>query len=301
MTATTGQEPRSGVDAGDRTGADGGAAPASPDEAAVSDVLIARLHLRLGMVRIALAELEELQARGALDIAGLADLAEARWRSDEIDRAAAAAVAHLEGGGDEPIALVIAAESAAANGRPSEARAHIERLGQIDAAALDALFAGMPRRAFWPSAPGAGVEAVTLFDTDRSVSAGAGPERTAQEEGAPRVATAARTDAEPGLWDADEVAELTRGPVHADPASILAGARPLVASDPDGAALRLALVIRLDATLAPEVLAAIPGPTTAALEVVRGDAQRLLGRHLEAEAAYAAAAAALRDRPREES
>jgi hypothetical protein len=293
MTATTGHEPPTEVaNAVARTsGNDGGAA---------SDLLLAGLHLRLGMVRIALAELEELQARGCLDVPGLADLAEARWRSDQIERAAAAAVAHLEGGGDEPIALVIAAESAAANGRPSEARAHIERLGRIDAGALDALFAGMPRRAFWPSAPGAGVEAVTLFDTDRPVPASVEPERSGPAEGGPGVTPAGRTDLEPGLWDADQVAELSRGAVHADPEAMLAAARRLVPSDPGGAALRLALVLRLDATLAPEVLAAIPGAPTAALEVVRGDAQRLLGRHLEAEAAYAAAAAALKDRPREE-
>lgn len=299
MTAATGHEPPTGVaDPLGRASAEG---DAGPDGDAATDLVLARLHLRLGMVRIALAELEELQARGGLDVAGLADLAEARWRSDEIDRAAAAAVAHLERGGDAPIALVIAAESAAANGRPSEARAHIERLGRIDAVALDALFAGMPRRAFWPSAPGAGVEAVTLFDTERAVPAAVEPERSGAVDAGVSVASTARTAAEPGLWDADEVAELTRGPVHADPESILGVARRLASSDPDGAALRLALVLRLDATLAPEVLAAIPGGTaTTALEVVRGDAQRLLGRHLEAEAAYAAAAAALRDRRREE-
>jgi tetratricopeptide (TPR) repeat protein len=270
---------------------------AMPSDAA-ADASLAKLHLRLGMLPIALAELEELQARGALDVDGLSDLAEARWRSGDVTRAAAAAVAHLEAGGDEPIALVIAAESAAANGRPSEARANIERLGQIDATALDALFAGMPRRAFWPSAPGSGVEAVTLFETAQGTAAAAAPVGTSGEARRSRPAVG---DEEPGLWDAEEVAALTRGSVHPDPAAVLDAARPLLAVDRYGATLRLALVLRLDPTLAPEVLAAIPDRPGPGLEIVRGDAQRLLGRHLEAEAAYAAAFAALKDRPREES
>ena len=43
-----------------------------------------------------------------------------------------------------PIAWVIAAEAAAARGRPTEARRHAERLRSVDSTAIDAIFAGAP-------------------------------------------------------------------------------------------------------------------------------------------------------------
>src|SRR4051812_25709902 len=98
--------------------ADPGVAPASsmqPAEATArsisdqaEDVRIARLHLRLGMLTIALAELEELEGRSALDAEGLGALAEARWRAGDLEGAADAATRHLDGGGGDPIALCVA-------------------------------------------------------------------------------------------------------------------------------------------------------------------------------------------------
>jgi len=53
------------------------------------------------------------------------------------------------------------------------------------------------------------------------------------------------------------------------------------------ATLRLRSAARIDPTLAPAVLDAISLRREPAAELIRGDAQRLLGRHLEAEAAFA--------------
>ena len=44
------------------------------------DLVLARLHLRLGSLALARAELETLAGQDALDGEGLVDLAEARWR-----------------------------------------------------------------------------------------------------------------------------------------------------------------------------------------------------------------------------
>ena len=61
---------------------------------------------------------------------------------------------------------------------------------------------------------------------------------------------------------------------------------------------RIALVLRLDPTLAGRVLEVLARRPEPAALVSRGDAFRILGRALEAEAAYAAAAAALEGRTR---
>ena len=117
------------------------------------DVRVARVHLRLGQLTLARAELEDLLRRNALDGQAMAALAEARWRTGDAVGAADAAFTHLEAGGADDVALCIAAETAASEGRATEARALMDRLPAADAATLDALFAGMPRRAFWPAGP----------------------------------------------------------------------------------------------------------------------------------------------------
>ncbi|HEX8024859.1 MAG TPA: hypothetical protein VF484_01510, partial [Candidatus Limnocylindrales bacterium] len=78
-----------------------------------------------------------------------------------------------------------------------------------------------------------------------------------------------------------------------DPVVELQRARAELPSDPEKALLRLAITLRLDPTLAPAVLDLVAGRTEPAAALIRGDAQRLLGRHLEAEAAFASAAASL--------
>jgi hypothetical protein len=273
------------------------------------DRRLATLHLRLGELALARAELEDLHRRAALDAPGLADLAEARWRSGDLDAAEAAAADHLAAGGARPIALAIAAEAATAAGRPGEARAHVEALGPVDAEALEHLFAGMPRRAFWPSAPNAPIEPPeTMFGTDRARDPGRARPATERLTAAPSTHAEAPpteppqmaglwTDDEPGLADhaaAMAVADRRR---PATPAEELARAREEVVSGDPGAAdrglARLAVVLRLDPALAADVLGALGHGRDAATMVVRGDACRLLGRTLEAEAAFAAAARAL--------
>jgi hypothetical protein len=73
----------------------------------------------------------------------------------------------------------------------------------------------------------------------------------------------------------------------------LARAREDLDAKPDRAFLRLALILRHDPTLAPMVLDALHLRREPAAALLRGDAQRLLGRHLEAEAAFDAAAESL--------
>jgi tetratricopeptide (TPR) repeat protein len=220
------------------------------------DLRLAQLHLRLGQLTLARAELEDLASRDALGVEGLAALAEARWRTDAGEPAAAAARDHLEAGGTDPIATCIMAEAAAAAGRPGEARELIGRLGGLDPAHVDALFAGMPQRAAWPVA-------------DSGLLA---PQRE------PSQASPGADDREgraPAAWDSG--AELRR-------------AREELGSRPERALVRLALVLRRDPTLAPAVLDAVALRREPIAALIRGDAQRLLGRHLEAEAAFDAAA-----------
>jgi tetratricopeptide (TPR) repeat protein len=132
---------------------------------------LARVHLRLGSLSLARAELEALGHRDALDDDGLLDLAEARWRTGDLAGAGEAASAVVDRGRDDTRALVIAAEATAAEGRPGEARRLAQRaLADLDAP-LELVFAGMPRSSIWPGddadgatpvsagAPGAGIAA----------------------------------------------------------------------------------------------------------------------------------------------
>jgi hypothetical protein len=320
--------------------------PAS-DPARIDDLRMARVHLRMGQLTLARAELEDLHRRAALDVVGLAVLAEARWRTGEGAAAAEAAAAHLEAGGSDDVALCIAAEAMAAEGRPADARALMDRLPASDAATLDALFAGMPRRAFWPAGPVDRSDIDELRrETDARAAAGrrggirpaptaAGAEQDSPTEiyhqpapangpsgqagsplGAPPVdrraipgprevleATAA------GAWGAsgrpggsgsgsaasgrDVHPGERRVKGHMDPAAELARARDELSSKPERAILRLSLVLRHDPTYAPAVLDILHLRREPSAALVRGDAQRLLGRHMEAEAAFDAAAETL--------
>jgi hypothetical protein len=84
-----------------------------------------------------------------------------------------------------------------------------------------------------------------------------------------------------------------RRSVPLDPAVELERAKDELDRDPDRAFLRLALVLRHDPTRAPAVIDALQLRREPRAALLRGDAQRLLGRHLEAEAAYEAAAESL--------
>ena len=78
-----------------------------------------------------------------------------------------------------------------------------------------------------------------------------------------------------------------------DPATELGRARDELSAKPERAILRLALVLRHDPTYAPVVLEILHLRREPSAAMVRGDAQRLLGRHMEAEAAFDTAAESL--------
>lgn len=295
-------------------------------ETSAEDLRLARLHLRLGMIDAARAELEDLGRRDALGGAGLAALAEARWRAGELEAGGEAAREHLRAGGNDILAIVVAAEAAAVAGRPAEARDLVERAGTLDTATLDALFAGMPRRAYWPAAgqPAPGQPAIGQPNPS-APAPGAAPRPTgAPAPGTPATGAPAAEPARSvpgpgdvlaataGLWDAANApaqpvpgaalshpagpptwVEPARQKGHADPEAELETARDELADASDRGLLRLALVLRLDPTLAPDVLEAVRLRREPAALVIRGDAQRLLGRHLEAEAEFAEAAEAI--------
>jgi len=314
--------------------------PAS-DPARINDLRMARVHLRMGQLTLARAELEDLHRRDALDVVGLAVLAEARWRTGEGPAAADAALAHIEAGGSDDVALCIAAEAMAAEGRPADARALMDRLPASDAATLDALFAGMPRRAFWPAGPVDRSDIDELRrETDARAAAGRrGGIRTPGPAGAespteayqptPAAGTASGRAGSPlgtppldrravpgprevleataaGPWGAGARATVGHGgpdrPARGherrvkgqmDPAIEITRAREELSSRPERAILRLSLVLRHDPTYAPAVLDILHLRREPAAALVRGDAQRLLGRHMEAEAAFDAAAESL--------
>ncbi len=298
------------------------------------DVRVARVHLRLGQLMLARAELEDLLRRDALDGQAMAALAEARWRTGDAVGAADAAFTHIEAGGTDDVALCIAAEAEASEGRATEARALMDRLPAADAATLDALFAGMPRRAFWPAGP---VDRSDLDELRRGADGRSSgrPERgptgpvpvPTDPAAAPKGPAAGDAPAEvrsvPGPravleatagtdWDAaarpaaeggqPQIERSSRDlPIHRgrrlkgqlDPQVEIVRARAELESRPERAFLRLALVLRHDPTYAPAVLELLRLRREPTAALVRGDAQRLLGRHLEAEAAFDSAAESL--------
>ena len=315
--------------------------PAS-DPARINDLRMARVHLRMGQLTLARAELEDLYRRDALDVVGLAVLAEARWRTGEGPAAADAALAHLEAGGSDDVAVCIAAEAMAAEGRPAEARMLMDRLPASDATTLDALFAGMPRRAFWPAGPvdrsdidelrretdaraaagrrggirpQSGIsDAPTEAYQPPAAAAGTASGQAGSPLGAPpidrrsvpgprEVLEATAADAwgaggRPATASAGATGRPSRGyerrvKGQMDPAAELARAREELSAKPERAILRLSLVLRHDPTFAPAVLDILHLRREPTAALVRGDAQRLLGRHMEAEAAFDAAAESL--------
>jgi hypothetical protein len=265
-----------------------------------ASLALARIHLRLGSLALARVELEILAGEGALDPAGQVDLAEARWRTGDLTGAGAAATVAIEAGDDGPVALAIAAEAAAALGRPNEARRLANLAMERVDGPVDGLFAGMPRSAVWPAdldepppipatlfhQEPSSVVSLRAGDTDPRVTAARAPapgvdEGQEAESGGPTTL---------GLWDADGGHDVPGNDLP-DPAGELDAARAaLAAGSLDEAVLRFALALRLAPALAPAILEAtdgIPGP---AVSVIRGDAYRQVGHEAEARRAYAAAA-----------
>jgi len=231
-----------------------------------ADLRLASLHVRVGAIQLARAELETMAGRGRLDDTALLDLAEARWRTGDLAGAGDAATAHLAGGSSSALGLVIAAEAQAALGRPTEARRLATAAQERPDLDLDAIFAGQPRSNLWPPDPFdpvhvAGSSAPGQPDTrdDRSGRAG-GSGSAAMPDGSAELESA-REDLEHG--------------------------------DDTSATFRLAIVLRASPSLAAVVLDLVRELSGPAAELVRGDAYRLLGRELEADLAYRSVADAL--------
>lgn len=277
------------------------------------DLVLARLHLRLGSLSLARAELETLAGRDMLDAEGVIDLAEVRWRTGDIAGAGEAAQLVIDDDEGPVVALIVAAEAAAARGRPTEARRLAAKALAATNGSVDAIFAGMPRSPAWPPDPAAPPPApTTMFDP---TPAGAGrraatgrTSATGRRRPAREHAVAPKEEAlEPagdagdgaGLWDEGLAAEAeaeaeAQARVDAElptgEEALEAGRAALEAGDVIGATVRLALVLRIAPALAPAILDLVGDRHDPALALVRGDAYRLVGRELEARQAYADAA-----------
>ena len=267
------------------------------------DLVLARVHLRLGSLSLARAELETLAGRDMLDAEGVVDLAEVRWRTGDITGAGEAAAVVLDDDDGPVLALVVAAEAAAARGRPTEARRLAAKAMAAADGSIDAIFAGMPRSPAWPPDPAAPPPApTTMFDTPRAESGRAtqtGRRRTAREPAVPPPTQDQEDGAGIGLWDEGLAAEAeaeAEAQAEVD-ASLPTGQEALhdgrvalEAGNVVDAALQLALVLRVAPVLAPAVLDLVGDRHDPGLAFVRGDAYRLVGRELDARRAYADAA-----------
>jgi hypothetical protein len=241
------------------------------------DLVLARLHLRLGSLGLARAELEGMAGSGTLDDDGLVDLAEVRWRTGDLPGAGEAAAVALAAGNSAVIAYVIAAEATAAAGRPGEARRLASRALELSDMSVVEVFAGMPRSSVWPAEPTGMAVMEPLFAL----------------EGGPRVeplSRSARAGFGAGLWD-DAAEPLEELP---EPGQALeAGRAALAAGDDATAALHLGLALRLAPALAPIVLQVLESHDGPALALVRGDAHRIVGHEHDARLAFARVAAAI--------
>lgn len=267
---------------------------AGPPRSRTVELVLAHAHLRLGALALARVELETMAGLGLLDTSGLVDLAEVRWRTGDLLRAGEAATAALRDDEDLPVALVVAAEAAAALGRPTEARRLASRVIDGAPTSVDAIFAGMPRSSVWPDdAAEPPPTAPTLFDrepehpgrVDVGEPAGRDPAPMERTRNAPTTSPVAL-----GFWDSEAGLEPATVPLP-DPAMELeAGRDALVAGALEEAALRFGLALRFAPALAPAVLEATDGARSTGLTIVRGDAYRLAGHEIEARQAYAVAA-----------
>jgi hypothetical protein len=289
------RQPRAVGRAARASGASGTAERESTLSARPMGLRIARLHLRMGSLSLARAELEAYAGRGALDEDALADLAEARWRTGDLAGAGEAAAALLETGRSDALSMVIAAEAVAAQGRPGEARRLAARALEHLGAPLDQVFAGIVRSSIWPSDPlaGARLEPPTTVEAEVPASA------LAVED----VAEAGSGSAPPASGAPANVAPDRIGPSAAAPDTAVVLAAGMTALDRGAVApavTALGLAMRLDPAVSGLVLAALgSGPwDDPAIALLAGDALAELGRETEAKTAWAAAAAMVEESDR---
>jgi hypothetical protein len=295
------------------------------------EIRLARIHLRTGSLFMARAELEALAAREQLDTTAHLDLAEARWRTGDLHGAGEAAVAYLASGGGAALGFVIAAEAFAMANRHTEARQHAELALERHLSELDPLFAGMPRRASWPATawiPAAAEDAAAAPSVAPAAAPPVGeavleaepPATTMPAEAPAEEPVAPAEEAAQGpapaaetlplaVLPVEEVAPVATLPVETpavEPAAaavaqaeegasaeVAAGRSFLESADPMMAALHFGVAIRLAPASAAAVLAAIGDRQDLPLQLVRGDALRLLGLEADAGNTYLSVASAL--------
>lgn len=297
-----------------------------------ADARLSRLHLRGGLLTLARAELEQMAGAGSLDREALADLAEARWRSGDLEGAAEAADAHLATGGDEPIAHVIVAEEAEREGRILDARQRATLVQQRVGEGIERLFAGERRSTVWPvgspswmdvnaALPGRWgllVGGIEVADPDAETWIGA-PATMGDDIGMPHTSAAGRAALRTrasGLAGSSATTEQLQEAGREAAQHLDAAEQDMARGDLAAMADRLALLLRLDASLAPVILsmaeralaaaADMPGDLAriangASLHLLRGDIYRGLGRDVEAADAYQEALRALPGRAITES
>jgi hypothetical protein len=267
------------------------AAPAVADPA--TEIRFARLHLRTGSYLQARSEYEALAGNNLLDVPATLDLAEVRWRTGDLIGAGSAAAAYLAAGGQKALGFLIAAEAAAAQDHVADAHRHAGRALERSGANLEVFFAGVPRRMTWPESTWTAPAAMKI---DVS-SPAATPDRAAPS---PVVAEPPAEAPEGSLWARTEESPVSEPEVqlrapepHPWDGEVAAGTAALQAGDALMAALHFAVALRMTPESARAVVDGIGERRDLALELVRGDALRLLGNGSDAGEAYASVASAL--------
>jgi len=280
--------------------------------ARTADARLVRVHVRGGLLNLARTTLESMAGAGTLDRDAMADLAEVRWRSGDLEGAVDAARAHRALGGEEPIALLIMAEGLAHSDQADEAGALAGEVTDRIGGAVDMLFALEPRSSVWPDADPGAMLVDGAAPGHWGLLVGGSEVAAPTPETWPLAALPARSSTPPtgrggpaqpaGAGSAS--AAVTGGRVAGEELEL--AERAIAAGDATAAGDRLAVLLRLDPALAPIILSTADGaaavipagdPGVAAIHLVRGDAYRLLGRDNEAAAAYQAAHQALPNGP----
>ena len=280
--------------------------------ARTADARLVRVQLRGGLLNLARTTLESMAGAGTLDRDAMADLAEVRWRSGDLEGAVDAARAHRALGGEEPIASLILAEGLAHTGQADEAGAMAGEVTDRIGGAVDIPFALESRSSVWPEADPGAMLVDAAAPGHWGLLVGGSEVAAPTPETWPLAALPARSSAPPvgrggpaQPTGAGSTSEAVTGGRAAGEELELAE-RALATGDAAAAGGRLAVLLRLDPALAPIILstadraaAETPAgdPALAAIHLVRGDAYRLLGRDTEATAAYQAAHQALSHGP----
>ena len=291
-----------------------GASAADPEQSERSaDAVLARIHLRGGLMALARAELEQMAGAGTLDTPALADLAETRWRSGDLAGAADAAQAHLDAGGEEPMAMLIVAEALDLEGHLIDARGLAARVLERVGGHVDRLFAGEARSSAWSTAGSiptplprgtvawgalAGGREVSQpelggwmadVDTEAVLAVEAVELEGVGDEGAAEAAAML-----PPAYPRGSISDLVDAG-RAAGRELDAVETAIAEGRLTGVPERLGLLLRVDRALAPVILShaeqALATTThddaiVAALHLVRGDAFRSLGHEAEANAAF---------------